>query len=687
MAHLRRNPVHRVISVTTVAALSLAAAVGGAVAGGPVATADALTIDFDDFAPGSPNGQNGWQALGVDSAPGPAGTLDQSIVVSHPAAPSAFGTTSLRISNAVTYSSFGIHTYSASLANEAGETGSQSGGLSGGVRQPHFEVEWDFASTVPGAEQPGLSVVASPDRGDGARMGWVQMADSPDGLVVNVGGYRDEHPVGSPADLAAGCDLNDDWFYTEVAAGLDRALPHTIKVTLDFLEGPRNDVVRVWVDGALVHVDTSWEDYFRYCEGNPTRTVDSVLFRTAGTPAPATAGNGFLLDNLRLTSGPSAPAASTGAWTLTPDQQTTTTATAVTTQYRARVQHPIKADGTTVFAAKKGVIPVRFELDSSVRTVVTETTITGDVRFESIGSDVDTANDFAALSFVPGTPLSFADLDRLVADYAFTTGNCVGGSLRWSVRVDVGGDQDPANDGNVFVYFGTAPSFTDCSAAASMTGQNLVGNSDARFDLTQVGGPFYGTYADALALVGTLAVTRTSLDLDSGWSADQVVTLTGAEVDGALWTPEPTGTTSAIASDTSTPFAKTCALPAATIGWAKASSAVGGGGNAAGTSQGRDTGTSYRIEGCRYAYNLDVSALDASPASRPGTYHVWVELDGQAIPDPGVFGLAGASGHSGGGDHDDDDKDDDRPQKPGKPKKPGKGDDDRPGRGGKGSRR
>jgi hypothetical protein len=33
------------------------------------------------------------------------------------------------------------------------------------------------------------------------------------------------------------------------------------------------------------------------------RTVDSILFRTGGTAAPATSGNGFLFDNLSQFSG------------------------------------------------------------------------------------------------------------------------------------------------------------------------------------------------------------------------------------------------------------------------------------------------------------------------------------------------------------------------------------------------
>mgnify|MGYP003619289166 CR=1 FL=1 len=69
---------------------------------------------------------------------------------------------------------------------------------------------------------------------------------------------------------------------------------------MDFIDGPANDVVRVYVDNAMVHAGTSWEDYFRDCEGNPTRPVDSLLFRASGTAAPATAGQGFLIDNLSI---------------------------------------------------------------------------------------------------------------------------------------------------------------------------------------------------------------------------------------------------------------------------------------------------------------------------------------------------------------------------------------------------
>jgi hypothetical protein len=53
-----------------------------------------------------------------------------------------------------------------------------------------------------------------------------------------------------------------------------------------------------------VHTGTSWEDYFRECEGNPTRPVDSMTFqaRSSGGTAPGTSGKGFLIDNLEFRS-------------------------------------------------------------------------------------------------------------------------------------------------------------------------------------------------------------------------------------------------------------------------------------------------------------------------------------------------------------------------------------------------
>ncbi len=255
--------------------------------------AASLTIDFESYTLGTVNGQDGWSSLG---AAGSGCAVYDHTIVANTYSYASFGTKSLRMSNAVTSGCFGDQTFSKSLADEAGETTATNNGLSGGVRQPHFEAQWDFASTVPSSEQVGLSVVASPDRGDGSRMSWVQMQDTPSGLQVN---FFDVQGTTDPANFVGS---------TVVAAGLDRTIPHTIKISVDFLNGPSNDVVRVYVDGVLLLTGTTWENYYRYDteaqpEGGP-RTVDSILFRTGGTAVPATAGYGFVIDNLTLTSGP-----------------------------------------------------------------------------------------------------------------------------------------------------------------------------------------------------------------------------------------------------------------------------------------------------------------------------------------------------------------------------------------------
>jgi hypothetical protein len=211
-----------------------------------------------------------------------------------------FGSQSLRISNAITSGSFGDQTFSKRTPNYAGETTSDCSIYCQptATRQRHFELEWDFASTTPAAEQSGLAVTASPDRGDGSRMSFVRMRDNVSGLAVD---FVDVQGVSRIPPACGEANFTE----TTVATGLDRTGLHTIKITMDLLEGPSNDIVKVYVDGSLRHTGTSWEDYFRYdCEavahlGKPP-IVNRILYRTGGVAAPATALHGFVLDNLSL---------------------------------------------------------------------------------------------------------------------------------------------------------------------------------------------------------------------------------------------------------------------------------------------------------------------------------------------------------------------------------------------------
>ena len=102
---------------------------------------------------------------------------------------------------------------------------------------------------------------------------------------------------------------------TYVAQDLDRTVYHNLKLVMDFLDGPANDVVRVYVDNVLVHTGTSWEDYHRYdpeaVADQHTHTVDSLLIRAGGTAVPANLTKGYLIDNLSLSSSTVPPPALT----------------------------------------------------------------------------------------------------------------------------------------------------------------------------------------------------------------------------------------------------------------------------------------------------------------------------------------------------------------------------------------
>ncbi len=261
----------------------------------PVVQAASAGTDFESYSVGNINGQNGWSKTG---------SYDVAVVdnTGAPYSYPSFGNRSLRISNAVTSGSFGDQTFSFSLADEAGETTAENGGMGGGTRQPYFEAQFDIASAIPGAEQPGLNFTVSPDRGDGARMAWLNFRDTPGGLVLSVYDYIVAQggwvpPLSDPA---------------ATIATVNRSVPHTIRITMALNEGAENDNVCIFVDGVLAHQGTSWEDYFRIDEGNPTRTVDSLLFRASGAAATGTAGNGLLVDNFSLFSGAIPPGFDTG---------------------------------------------------------------------------------------------------------------------------------------------------------------------------------------------------------------------------------------------------------------------------------------------------------------------------------------------------------------------------------------
>ena len=278
-------------------------------------------VNFESYSTGTINGQDGWTSTGsVGSGqctnPNP---YDEAIVDNSgfPGAPASFGTKSFRVSDAVSSGCFGDQTFSKSVVNVAGEPGADTGGFPAGTLQNDFSASFDIASAT-GAAQNGLYMSVSPDRGDGARMSYVRIEGSATGWNLFFDDYSDNAPLATSGNLNKGCGSEDGFNETQIATNLNPAVPHDIRFNMQLVPGASNDVVQVYVDGALAATGTSWEDYYRFCAesgggdggllANETRIVRNLEFRE-GSPdggvdlKPADLGKGFLIDNVNLATG------------------------------------------------------------------------------------------------------------------------------------------------------------------------------------------------------------------------------------------------------------------------------------------------------------------------------------------------------------------------------------------------
>jgi hypothetical protein len=237
---------------------------------------------------------------------------------------------SLRLSNARMSGSFGDWVFSKRLATPVSEDANGN----------EFVATYQIESAAPGhAFQPGLQVSVAPQSGDGARMSYLRFEDTAGGIDVYF--VDNQNDLGTPQRAV------------QVADNLDRTVAHDVKIVLDLYTGPHNDVAQVFIDdmteplipmtvtgfeGFFAPVDhpdtlnklkagqsvpmkwkiggaapaTTWEDYYRFqAESNggipqadwTTRPVDSLIFQARGSGTQAgVEGNGFLFDNVTLTS-------------------------------------------------------------------------------------------------------------------------------------------------------------------------------------------------------------------------------------------------------------------------------------------------------------------------------------------------------------------------------------------------
>jgi hypothetical protein len=302
--------------------------------------------------------------------------------------------------------------------------------------------------------------------------------------------------------------------------------------------------------------------------------------------------------------------------------------------YKTAVRQPINADGSSVFGAKRGVVPVQFDVLSGTATPHT----IGPVVFESIngGSDPTVSTNtspfaWSGLFFGFDTPIAFSQLTSLVATYDFTTGTCHTGSLRWTIYL--------TNGHQIHVYYGipNGPDQGCTVGAADGSGENLMDDSTAvtpdRFEFAGNGAPVYTTYQDMLALTnnGADTVSGVGLILDSGQWGNQVINpaTLAASVNGDSWVRETAGTTY-----TYSDLAPTCDIPQAKIVVTKTGGDNPGSVDETNSVQPKDTGAYFRNVDCKLIYNLDVSTLRGT-----GSYTVGADFGTGPVLDPAIFGL------------------------------------------------
>lgn len=302
-----------------------------------------------------------------------------------------------------------------------------------------------------------------------------------------------------------------------------------------------------------------------------------------------------------------------GTWTLYPAQ--------AQTNY-VKVNQPLNADGSSVWSSKS-TIPVSYDLQQG----------TGPVVFSSFKGISPAPSTYSALDFQFAGAVTFEQISALSAVYQFATGNCHGGSLRWSINL-AGGD-------TVYVYYGNVPApFSDCTSSATsglnnnpdnQSGLNLLATTfkpDPRYEMQSNGG-VYVPYSTILAAKTGVLVTSVTLVLDGGWGGDQVMT-TGYPMNVTVGTSDGNTSTFVPGSGTPTPV---CPTQPATIQVSK----QGTGGqytvDEAVDSTIPDQGTSFRIVGCKYMYNISGKSLGS------GQYKVDAYINGNLVnqPSPGTI--------------------------------------------------
>jgi hypothetical protein len=265
---------YRMIGAALVVGTLVGAQVAGTAVAAPVTT---HSTNFEGFSLGSVHNQGGW---------GVTGPFDQEVV-------DLAGNRVLRLSNRVTSTTFGNQPF----APRPGGTGMTpadpvngnpsffAGETSTGASYNRFIGSFDIRSVATGDTDRGARITASPDNGQGARQGFVAFENTATGVAV----------------MTFDVDAGGNFVGPETLTTINFGVWAKIRYEIDFIDGPFNDVARIYIDNVLVKTLHSWESYYPVAQ--PTLhpkgvPVQTWLFRMSGTPVPN--AQGFYIDNVTV---------------------------------------------------------------------------------------------------------------------------------------------------------------------------------------------------------------------------------------------------------------------------------------------------------------------------------------------------------------------------------------------------
>lgn len=248
-----------------------------------ILTEETDTENFESFTNGPiVDGTNGWKNVG---------THDDEIV-------DLSGNHKLRMSSDPSDGAFG-GPYSRALSGTAGEP-STTADFSNHV------ISFTFQAVNPVADNSRLEV----DFGlaDGTDRNNFMVIESINGQGIRIA-------VNEPQSDGINWANNDFSAFTgnrELISGVDSSVEHTISLELEYVDGPNNDILKIFLDGVLIGTTTTFENYRDFHDpstsGN-THDVNAEMFQTgrlffrgsaSGAPNDGNGGEnqGFYFDDI-----------------------------------------------------------------------------------------------------------------------------------------------------------------------------------------------------------------------------------------------------------------------------------------------------------------------------------------------------------------------------------------------------